>query len=126
MNQISPCSLFSETAHWGFGQEVEVPPCPFALAPTQRGAWYLFILQMKVPELNPSHVRARHDENPLVKGTGGGGWYKTGHGYPFWFLIVEVFLMAFFTAELGLRAVMADHDRSFWLSPASHCFFVCV
>ncbi|CAB1119674.1 unnamed protein product [Ectocarpus sp. CCAP 1310/34] len=51
-------------------------------------------------------------------GMGGGGWYKTGHGYPFWFLIVEVFLTAFFTVELGLRAVMADHDRSFWLSTA--------
>lgn len=106
----------------GFRPGVGRPALSVYACPHQYGSLVQFILQIKVPELNPSHVRTRHDENPLVKGTGGGGWYKTGHDYP-WFLIVEVFLMAFFTVELGLRAVMADHDRSFWLSTASHCFF---
>eukprot|EP00903_Cladosiphon_okamuranus_P012012 g11279.t1 len=47
---------------------------------------------------------------------GGGGWYTSGHDYPAWFAIVEYFLLGFFGVELGLRAILADHDRSFWQS----------
>eukprot|EP00752_Nemacystus_decipiens_P013364 g11833.t1 len=47
---------------------------------------------------------------------GGGGWYTSGHDYPDWFTIVEYFLLGFFGVELGLRAILADHDRSFWQS----------
>lgn len=53
--------------------------------------------------------------------TGGGGWYKTGHGYPDWFSVVELFLLCFFALELALGAILADHDRNYWLSRVS-CF----
>lgn len=57
------------------------------------------------------------DDNDDV--TGGGGWERTGHNYPSWFTKLEDFFLAFFGAELGMRAILADHHRSFWLSTVS-------
>ena len=53
-----------------------------------------------------------HDDD----NSSGGGWHKTGHHYPDWFPVAEDALLIFFGLELGLRAVLADQDRSFWTS----------
>lgn len=60
----------------------------------------------------PPHPLHSH----TTTGNGGGGWYTSEHDYPDWFTIVEYCLLGFFGAELGLRAILADHDRSFWQS----------
>lgn len=47
---------------------------------------------------------------------GGSAWTRAVGVYPDWFAPVEDFFLAFFAIDLFMGAVMADHDRGFWMT----------